>query len=57
MALELRTKVEKTKEGRDICVCMCRGRFVVSTKAVNRVTAKMTRRNGYCTFPARNVFV
>lgn len=33
------------------------GGVVVSTKATKRVSAKMTRSNGYCTFLAITVFV
>lgn len=33
------------------------GVFVISTKAIKGVTAKMTKSNGYCTFLAKVVFV
>lgn len=48
--------MEKTKEGK-VGREGGRGLFVVSTEAIKRVTAKMTRSNGYCTFLATVVFV
>lgn len=46
--------MEKTKEGR---VGGEGGLFVVSTETIKRVSAKMTRSNGYCTFLAMVILV